>query len=192
MTPTGTPPLQLRDIHLPQAPDFWPPAPGWWLAAAVVLALLAWLGLTGWRRLRLQRRRRRLLQSLEQLDRTLGPEQDPRFASEVSILLRRLALTRYPRQQVAGLTGEAWLRFLDRHGGDGGFTTGPGRVLADAPYAPQPRIDREALRRLAEKWILNNTGTEARPDAESRRHGQSGETAGTSRRPSRGAAEGAS
>jgi|GEM_PF-491197 len=34
---------QLRDIHLPQAVHWWPPAPGWWLVAALVLALIIWL-----------------------------------------------------------------------------------------------------------------------------------------------------
>ena len=34
---------QLRDIHLPQAVHWWPPAPGWWIVAAVVLALTIWL-----------------------------------------------------------------------------------------------------------------------------------------------------
>ena len=34
---------QLRDIHLPQAVHWWPPAPGWWLVAALVLALTVWL-----------------------------------------------------------------------------------------------------------------------------------------------------
>lgn len=34
---------QLRDIHLPQAVHWWPPAPGWWLVAAMVLALTIWL-----------------------------------------------------------------------------------------------------------------------------------------------------
>jgi len=44
---------QLRDIHLPEAPGWWPPAPGWWLLAAAGLAALVWLGL------RLHARRRR-------------------------------------------------------------------------------------------------------------------------------------
>ena len=34
---------QLRDIHLPQAVHWWPPAPGWWLVALVSLALITWL-----------------------------------------------------------------------------------------------------------------------------------------------------
>ena len=34
---------QLRDIHLPEAVHWWPPAPGWWIVAALLLALTIWL-----------------------------------------------------------------------------------------------------------------------------------------------------
>jgi hypothetical protein len=34
---------QLRDIHLPQAVHWWPPAPGWWIVAALILTLTIWL-----------------------------------------------------------------------------------------------------------------------------------------------------
>ena len=33
---------ELRDIHLPEASLWWPPAPGWWISLALIL-LLAWL-----------------------------------------------------------------------------------------------------------------------------------------------------
>jgi len=155
---SATSALQLRDIHLPPAPSFWPPAPGWWLLAALLLALLIWAGLLLVRHYRLRRQRRRILQALQQLDQQYGAGQDAAFASEVSILLRRLALQRYPRDQVAALTGDAWLHFLDQHGTDNQFQQGPGWVLAEAPYAPDRNIDRSALLTLAEQWILNNSG----------------------------------
>jgi hypothetical protein len=158
MNPSASSALQLRDIHLPPAPSLWPPAPGWWLLAALSLALLIWVTVRLWQRYRLQRQRRRILQALAELDRRYGAGQDAAFASEVSILLRRLALKQFPRDEVAALTGDAWLRFLDRHGGDGQFQQGPGAVLAEAPYAPDRTIDQTALRTLAERWIEQNAG----------------------------------
>ncbi len=42
----------------------------------------------------------------------------------LSRLLRRFALARFPRTMVAGLTGDAWLGFLDRIPDDNAFIPG--------------------------------------------------------------------
>ena len=68
---------QLRDIHgAPPAP-WWPPAPGWWLLAALALALMFWLGRRLLAARRLRQRRQRLLDYLELLPRTLDPQTQP-------------------------------------------------------------------------------------------------------------------
>ena len=44
--------LPLKDIHLPGAVLWWPPAPGWWVLAGLVLVLMviAWIRYRrGWR-----------------------------------------------------------------------------------------------------------------------------------------------
>lgn len=150
--------LQLRDIHLPPPPDFWPPAPGWWLLAAILVLVIAWILFLLWRRARLQRAQRRLLALLDELD--LTRKHEPRKLAELSMLLRRIALMHYPRQEVAGLTGESWLHFLDSSGGDGGFTRGPGRVLADGPYMPDlpGEYDPVGVSALVRNWIRKNAG----------------------------------
>ena len=47
------------------------------------------------------------------------------------------------------------------HGGDGEYSNGIGRVLADGPYArpgqADNQIDKNALLSLARKWIKRNT-----------------------------------
>ena len=78
-------------------------------------------------------------------------------ARRLSRLLRRYALTRFPRREVAGLAGDDWLRFLDAHGGDNSFTQGSGRVLQDIPY--RPGADTTTLAELAalvRNWIVHN------------------------------------
>jgi hypothetical protein len=54
---------------------------------------------------------------------------------------------------VAGLTGEAWLHFLDTNGGNGRFQHGPGRLLLDAPYRPMTALPTTELATLVEDWI---------------------------------------
>ena len=158
MNPNPQQAFQLRDIHLPGAPAFWPPAPGWWLAAAALLALLAWLTVVALRRYHIRRRRRRMLCALASVEHALAGESTPDALAQVSVLLRRLALMRFPRQQVASLTGNAWLRFLDESGGNGRFTEGPGRVLAAGPYQRSLPSDLDAagLVVLVREWVNKN------------------------------------
>jgi len=152
--------LQLRDIHLPGPPDFWPPAPGWWLLTAVLLGLLAWGGLLAWRQMKIRLQRRHILALLEQMERSSNGQATPELLAQLSRLTRRLALMRFPRRDIASLTGQDWLRFLDNSGGDGQFLHGPGRVLAQGPYMHELRdeIDSRALISLIRQWIRRNTG----------------------------------
>ncbi len=140
---------QLRDIHLPAAVPWWPPAPGWWglLALALIAASVAY---AVYARRRHNRWRGGALTALARL-RNETPE---RLLRELSVLLRRVAVSRYPRQDVAALTGEAWLAFLDRTLGEGmAFRSGVGQVLRSGPYAHHAEVDAAALIDLCERWI---------------------------------------
>jgi len=152
--------LPLRDIHLPEPVSWWPPAPGWWLVLALSIGLAA-LAVWLYRRPRRRKAPRRLaLRELEQIRRSYAGHRDPRrLAAELSVLLRRTAISLFPRAEVAGLTGEAWLGYLDGVLGDGRFAHGVGRQLVSAPYRPAAAIDAEALLTLCREWIerLPNT-----------------------------------
>ena len=146
--------LALRDIHPPGPPPAWPPALGWWLLLALAIGAAVALTLRGWRAWRARVRRRRILAELAQVgERAQGAA----LAGEVSALLKRVALSRFDHGQVAPLTGPNWLDFLDRHGGSGRFANGPGRVLAEGPYALAPEVQPQALLALAREWVERNT-----------------------------------
>lgn len=167
MSPTAADPLaELRDWHLPEPVSWWPPAPGWWLLAGLALAVLLSM-LVWWRRRRREgAAERAALDELGALRAQLGRGLDDQaVAAAVSVLLRRLALRRFPRERVAGLSGASWAAFLDETGGGGGFSHGPGRLLGDLPYrapgtrsGPAPNPDLGALADLAERWIRANRG----------------------------------
>jgi hypothetical protein len=124
----------LRDIHLPAEPSWWPPAPGWWLLAAVALAVMAWLAWRALRRARLQRRRRRLRAAWAEAVARHAPEQGAALVAELSLLLRRAAKRHAPK--ALALQGEAWLEFLDAGDPQRPFRDGAGRLLLDGPYRP--------------------------------------------------------
>jgi hypothetical protein len=160
MNPAVPPVLDLRDVHAPPFPDFWPPAPGWWIVTALVLGLLIFVSVRLYRHYRLHRQRRQVLASLEALSADYRADAAVGFVTEVSMLLRRVALRRFPRRQVAALFGADWCRFLDETGGGGAFSRGVGQVLADGPYASRVEVDPEGLTELARRWIRRNFGAD--------------------------------
>ncbi len=158
---TPDPLAGLRDWHLPGPVSWWPPAPGWWLLAGLALIGAVLAGRRWLRRRRRLAAARAALEHLRRLRAEVAAGGDSRrFAAGVSGLLRRLALIRFPREQVAGLAGRDWLLFLDRTGGGGAFADGVGRVLVDAPFRGDGGLgsasDAEELTKLAAAWIQAN------------------------------------
>jgi hypothetical protein len=139
--------ISLRDIHLPAAVSWWPPAYGWWLLALclLLLAVIAWWlarRRSGRRATRLRESALRQLDAVETHYRATG---DARAAlAAISVLLRRLALSVAPRVQVAALTGHQWQQWLTEHCGDTGEQSMAG-ALTELPYQPDPELDVLAL-----------------------------------------------
>lgn len=127
--------IPLRDLHLPEAISWWPLAPGWWVLIAVALLGLGFL-LRQWLRARARGAARRYaLQQLNVIADDFDEHRNPvSFGASLSELLRRTMLAYAPRANVAGLTGEDWLHWLDRDLAQPVFANGPGRQLLDLPY----------------------------------------------------------
>ena len=149
---------QLRDIHMPEPVSWWPPALGWWILLGLLLLALVCNWLIRRYRQRNAWRRDALAQLDEihkqyQLDKYL-PQQ---VVSELSVLLRRVAVSRFPREQSASLSGEKWLAFLEQACPEGiSFQTESGRLLNIAPYASSSNISSNEVNSLLElcrSWI---------------------------------------
>ena len=156
MNSTALNSIYLHDIIPAKAAGFWPPAPGWWILS-IVLLLLAYFTSKRLKQYLYQRRfEKRILHELDTLSKNY-PEQ---LAINISKLLRRVALMRYAREEVASLNGDAWLRFLDKTGGNGGFQMGVGQILTTLPYSTNQYTnlhDNLALLKLARNWIQQNS-----------------------------------
>ena len=151
MNNANDPLAQLKDIHLPPPVGWWPPAPGWWLVAICLLALVVWGGYLLWKFFRRGRFRREALVNLRQL---CEAHQDQRILlEEVARLLRQVAIAKYGREEVALLSGNSWLQFLDRTGRTDQFSQGAGQALGTMLYQPTVVVDGEQLCQLAETWI---------------------------------------
>ncbi|MGD8176532.1 DUF4381 domain-containing protein [Marinimicrobium sp. ARAG 43.8] len=153
---------QLKDIHLPDPVGWWPLAWGWWMLLAVLL-LAAGLLVWRWRaRRRRQQYRREALVVLRDAQRryraaTPGPEASRRYLQDISELLRRTVLSGLPERlhpAVAALNGRQWLALLDTTAPTkSGFEEGPGQILAEGPYQPNPEFDDASLYALVSLWI---------------------------------------
>lgn len=78
---------------------------------------------------------------------------DTRLVRELSVLLRRVCISRYPRVDVASLTGVEWASFLDRNIAGKPFSEGDGIVLITEPYRKNPDIAATALLSCCRSWI---------------------------------------
>uniref|UniRef100_UPI0026F0EBB1 DUF4381 domain-containing protein n=1 Tax=Malonomonas rubra TaxID=57040 RepID=UPI0026F0EBB1 len=150
---TTSPLAGLHDLHLPEPISCWPPAPGWWMLLALLLLLLIGLLFI------IRQRKKTLLKRMtfEELNRLREEYRQTadslQTIKQLSILLRRFCISYQPRSEAAALTGESWLRHLDRLGSCQDFTSGVGRPLAFGPYQQQPAANMIPLIDLCENWL---------------------------------------
>lgn len=132
MDPTELP---LRDLHLPEPIGWWPLAPGWWILIVLTLVGLGWLLLRVWRTRQFNAPRRYAIRELTNVEADYLRHRDPvMLGKQLSELLRRGMLAYAPRHEVAGLTGESWLAWLDNGLPVPYFHTEGGKSLLQLPY----------------------------------------------------------
>ena len=143
---------QLRDIHLPEPVSWWPPAPGWWLLALSVCALLGWLLTWLYRRYRANSYRREALHQLQQLQSDSDPQEQ---LQALFILLKQTANCAYPNRQPSSLAIEPFVEFLRFSCDQSVFSqpTGELQTLLYAKQTSEQSQDIEALFEDARIWI---------------------------------------
>ena len=122
----------LHDVHLPPDVSWWPPAPGWWILA--LMSALMVMGVAWQYKLRLLRNdpRQHAQERLDALhtlwqdsqqathiqtsqNEYLACESENDYLRQSNIILRELAIALAGRTEVASLTGNAWIDWLE-HG----------------------------------------------------------------------------
>ena len=146
---------QLRDIHLPADPGWWPPAPGWWLLALISIAGLVMF--TRWTRDYLARRRpvkmaRALHDKLYNAYRK-GSLTGEAYLHESNELLKRLVIYGLGDNRARRANDLAWLEILDQWSGGNEFTTGAGRQLGNQRFRRDPELDIDTLTPLLEQFF---------------------------------------
>ncbi|MGB1009364.1 MAG: DUF4381 domain-containing protein [Thiolinea sp.] len=151
--------LQLRDIHVPADVGWWPPAYGWWLLFLLCL-LLVFILLRHWRRKKarpfIPQVCQPALQELQRLEKAHA-DNPGQLIRELSVLLRRSAISLYGRHQVSGLSGSHWLEFLDQQQQGNGkvFSERFRKMLTELPYREHSDASAGDLVSAVRKWLLH-------------------------------------
>ena len=158
-TPTDPTSLEkLHDIVQPESLSlWWPLAPGWWLILsiiAVVLLVTAWR----WGRAYYQNAYRRYAVRL------LLEAQDVQV---IASILKRVALTAYPRTEVAALAGDDWVSWLAAHC-ESPIAPDVAGTLREAVYSQDRNNAVDKLREFAHLWITTHTVPETRQSTSER------------------------
>jgi len=144
--------LALRDIHLPEAISDWSLAIGWWLLL-ILIPLSCFLAY--WLVKRITRKTavkvaKKLLKNLKADDSQTAREK----LEIISALLRRVAMSLNSRSDCAGLTGKAWLVYLDSLWKENAFSEGSGKILISGRFQKQQDdFDIETLITVTERWL---------------------------------------
>ncbi len=162
---------QLHEILLSEPVSWIPQTIGWYVVSGLILFVAGWWVYGRLRRFRANRYRRLALAELAVIEEELQqPERRAKSLREIPVLLKWTALSAFPRSDVAGLSGEKWLAFLDRTMESNDFTGGEGRLLPELAYAPGPwiaefsdeRIDK--VLQLVRHWIKVHPREEGEED----------------------------
>ncbi len=96
--------LNLAPLQLPQEPGFWPMAWGWWMVAVLIIIAIAG-GIFLFSKFKKRNEAKRI--ALNQLKQTQS-------LKDAMLLLRQAALSYFPREHIASLSGTEWYVFLDK------------------------------------------------------------------------------
>lgn len=143
----------LKDIHLPEAPGFFPLAPGWYISLALVGLMIIFLVTFLRRKWIAGRPKREALHLLADLQTDFIRTGDSQQASaKTDQLLKRVALVYFPRTEVAGLYGEQWIDFLNKTSKKIDFSP-EAPMLIEWPFQPNQQRDITPLFSKAKQWI---------------------------------------
>ena len=121
---------RLQDIVQPQPVAWWPPAPFWYcLIALAAVWLCHGLAVAAYRWIQNAYRR----QALREL--ALVIDHGDRRPAAISTILKRVALVSFPPEEVASLSGDAWLRFLNETCSEVDFLTASPAARSGFPHS---------------------------------------------------------
>lgn len=132
-------------------------APGWYVVGALLMLLLLASAILWYRHYKRNRYRAAALLQLAKKKELLIPQQQyDVLMYESDLLVKRVAMKKYGRNNVAGLTASQWIAYINQTWKEKSFTNEEGQLLSQKVYAFNNNISKEEAETFVEKskrWI---------------------------------------
>ncbi|QIW09333.1 DUF4381 domain-containing protein [Francisella sp. LA112445] len=146
---------QLKDIYLPdRISQWWPLAYGWWIVLGIIILII----ILSFIILRFKKKKKQYKDSIINEFRheveDVYKNNPTHVLESISVYLKRVAMQKFPNENIKTLYGEKWLEFLDSKIDDESFETTKARLLGNT-YKPV-ELDRSTfgeIMAVAEKWL---------------------------------------
>jgi len=145
--------LNLRDIHLPDAVSWWPPAIGWWILLCLILAAIFLLPRL-YRALTFKPLNKVSTLAYQNIIRDYQQHQDALLlVTSLSKLLRQISMSYQDRNSAAHLTGDKWVSQLNSLTEENYFCDNTRKLLIQAPYQKKITDNPQPLILATKNWI---------------------------------------
>jgi hypothetical protein len=144
----------LKELPLPDQIGLWPPAPGWYVVAALLVILFGYWCWNRYQKWKHDAYRRDGITAIEAM------RADSSELQRLPFLLRRTALQTYPRTDVASLRGAEWIAWLNGSAGRDVFADVDADTFDSLTYQSTPTCPQgQDLQRIldgARYWMRNH------------------------------------
>ena len=158
MQPQGIDLSGLKDIHLPDVPSVWPLPVTFWAVLLTLIAMSVLLRVF-WVKIHKLTAKKYANQEVESITKRFSGN-NYKIATELSLLMRRIALMKYPREEISGLSVKSWRQFLENTVKKPVFKVQAGDIIETVMFIPPERfknVNMPDLIHAAKEWIADNT-----------------------------------
>ncbi len=150
----------LKEVTFPDPVSYVPQTIGWYVLIAAVLISAGYLVYQWYRNWAANRYRTFALRRLDDIEQQLRqPDTRINALTAIPVLIKQTALKCYTRREIAQMSGEKWLLFLDKSYRGAEFSRGVGQLLPDLSYQSAINFEQiesarlQELLSLTKEWI---------------------------------------